>query len=217
MTSRDADSQSAAFKTSLGTLADTGLPFTAPGAADVVADVIAGLVSQVIDGAGQGQSTDAPGDPEPDASNGGDRASTDDGHGVFVEYYDTGNFGGHFFSEIRPSLTVNFDRSRTESPESESEADKGAEAVDGAGSDPREAYAGEPFRWRFSPQTMSARICAVLTPALTGLGPGGGGGGVDDSDDGGDIPVAFLVRASGPVVVFVYTRNLKPETLNLKP
>ena len=82
--------------------------------------------------------------------------------GVFVEYYDTGNFGGHTFSEKLGSLSLNW---------------RAAPALGGG---------GEPFDWRFSAQTMSARVCADLTPDLTG-----------------GVSVSFLVRASGPVAVYL--------------
>ena len=59
----------------------------------------------------------------------------------------------------------------------------------------------EPFQWRFSAQTVSIRISTNFAPILPREGQWEVGGG------GGLAAVRFLVRASGPVVVYLVERQ----------
>ena len=143
--------------------------------AGAIADAVAGVVSQIGSGAGV----------EEDEQGGASGGDPDDGFGVFIEYYDTANFAGHFRSETRPSLSLAWMQERESGREDAA-----------PGQDSRQTWL-EPFEWRFSPQTMSARVCAEISPVLPAFDWQGG------LASQGDLPVRFLVRASGPVAVFL--------------
>ena len=90
---------------------------------------------------------------------------------MFVEFYDTANFGGHTSTETRRSLSLYLVDTNATSEGAWGEAERSGVGRGGV----RGGGFVEPFKWRFSPQTMSVRISADMTPVFaTATGEEGG-------------------------------------------